>query len=402
MLKLALRNVVRQRGRTLITLAAIVFGVAGLIVSGGFISDLLDQLGEAVIHSQTGHLQIARRGFRDEGARRPERYSIAEPDRLAARLRLLPVVDDAMGRLDFSAVLNNGRTDLAIVGEGIEPDREARLGHSMRLTAGRRLAAADAHGAMIGQGLAHALRLAPGDRATLVTSTGAGAVNTADVEVVGVFQTFSKDYDARAVKVPLVVAQQLLDTQGASTLVVALKRTEDTQRAAEALKAMLKDDYEIATWQELNDFYSKTVTLYERQFGVLQLIILLTVMLSVANSVNMSVSERVAEFGTMRALGNRARTVVGLVVTETLLLGAVGAALGLGVGLLLAAAISAVGIPMPPPPNADLGYLARIRPTAGVLGAAFAIGLVATVAAGTIAGMRAARTPVAIALRSGV
>ncbi|HET9046529.1 MAG TPA: ABC transporter permease, partial [Casimicrobiaceae bacterium] len=292
MLKLALRNLVRQRGRTLITLAAIVFGVAGLIVSGGFISDLLDQLGEAVIHSQTGHLQIARRGFRDEGARRPERYSIAEPDRLTARLRSLPEVDDAMGRLDFSAVLNNGRTDLAIVGEGIEPDREARLGHSMRLTAGRRLTAADAHGAMIGQGLAHALRLAPGDRATLVTSTGAGAVNTADVEVVGVFQTFSKDYDARAIKVPLAVAQQLLDTEGASTLVVALKRTEDTQRAGAALKVMLKDDYEIATWQELNDFHSKTVTLYERQFGVLQLIILLTVMLSVANSVNMSVSER--------------------------------------------------------------------------------------------------------------
>ena len=65
-----------------------------------------------------------------------------------------------------------------------------------------------------------------------------------------------------------------------------------------------------------------------RQFGVLQFIILLMVLLSVANSVNMSLFERQGEFGTMQALGNRRKDVVRLVITESILLGLAGAALG--------------------------------------------------------------------------
>ena len=65
---------------------------------------------------------------------------------------------------------------------------------------------------------------------------------------------------------------------------------------------------EVKTWLELNDFYAKTVKMYDVQFGVLRIIILLMVLLSVVNSVNMSVFERVGEFGTMMALGNRSRT----------------------------------------------------------------------------------------------
>ena len=59
MLKLATRNVLRHKARTGMTLAAIVFGVVGLIFSGGFVQDVYHQLGEAIIHSQSGHLQVS-------------------------------------------------------------------------------------------------------------------------------------------------------------------------------------------------------------------------------------------------------------------------------------------------------------------------------------------------------
>ena len=58
LLKLALRNMLRQKVRSGMTLAAIVFGVTGLILAGGFVQDIFIQLGEAIIHSQTGHIQI--------------------------------------------------------------------------------------------------------------------------------------------------------------------------------------------------------------------------------------------------------------------------------------------------------------------------------------------------------
>lgn len=76
MFKLALRNILRQKSRTAMTLAAIIFGVAGLILSGGFVADVLTQLGEATIHSQLGHVQVFRSGFYEQGARSPEKFMI--------------------------------------------------------------------------------------------------------------------------------------------------------------------------------------------------------------------------------------------------------------------------------------------------------------------------------------
>src|SRR5437773_12019714 len=104
MLTLALRNVFRQRGRTAITLAAIAFGVVGLLLSGGFVRDLFFQLGEAVIHSQSGHFQVAKAGFLAGGTRKPDLYRIQDPERLKARIASLPGVTEVMARVAFSGL----------------------------------------------------------------------------------------------------------------------------------------------------------------------------------------------------------------------------------------------------------------------------------------------------------
>jgi putative ABC transport system permease protein len=157
--------------------------------------------------------------------------------------------------------------------------------------------------------------------------------------------------------------------------------------------------YEVKTWYQINDFYPKTVALFERQFGVLLVIILLMVLLSVANSVNMSTSERVGEFGTMAALGNRRRQIFRLIVAENMFLGLIGAAGGTALGVILAAGISAIGIPMPPPPNSSLGYTAQIRVVPAQLGFAFAVGLIATIGASLLPARRIVKIPVIEALR---
>ena len=400
MLKLALRNIFRHRLRTAMTLASMVFGVVGLIVSGGFIHDVYHQLGEALIHSQSGHLQIARAGFREMGSRSPERYLIEAPEALKATVSRRAEVADVMERVSFSGLVSNGRTDWPIVGEGVEPDKEAALGSLLKITAGRQLAASDANGILIGHGVAKALKLKPGDQLTLLVNTAEGALNNLDFEVIGTFQSFSADFDARAVRIPLAAAHELLGSTGANTLVLSLQRTEDTARVAAALKAELSAGaFEVNTWIELNDFYTNTVALYERQFGVLQLIILILVLLSVANSVNMSVFERVGEFGTMMALGNRRAHVFRLLVVENSLLGAFGGIIGVVLGILVALAVSAIGIPMPPPPNSNVGYIAHIQVVPSVVLMAFLIGSIAAVLASFWPAWRVSHIPVDAALR---
>src|SRR5258706_2238944 len=336
MLKLALRNAFRQKLRTAMTLAAIVLGVIGLILSGGFVQDVYYQLGEALIHSQSGHLQVSRAGFQAHGTRSPEKFLIDRPESVTQLLLKLPQVDDVMARINCSGLISNGRSDWPIIGEGVEPDKESALGTQVRFVEGRQLAKNDQYGIIVGEGIAHSLKLRKGDRVTVLLNTAEGALNSLEFEIVGTFQSFSKDYDARAVRIPLIAAHELLGTKGVNSLVVSLKRTQDTQAVAEALAHQLDSkQFEVKTWQQLNDFYENTVALYDRQFGVLQFIILVMVLLSVANSVNMGVLERVGEFGTMMALGNSSGAVMRLVVTENVLLGLIGATLGLVLGIIL-------------------------------------------------------------------
>jgi len=399
----ALRNLLRQKGRTGMTLASIIFGVIGLILSGGFVEDVFIQLREATIHSRLGHLQIYREGFYAQGSKEPYDYLIEAPEDVEAKIANLPGVIDSMQRLNFFGLLNNTKTDLPIIGEGVEPAKEARLGSFFFIIEGRQLTDDDAYGVLLGEGVAKSLKLKVGSFVTVLANTPDGALNSLEFEVIGVFRTFSKDFDARAVRVTLPAAQELLSVSGVHAVVVSLADTLQTDAIAEAVKAQISGEgYELKTWFELDDFYAKTVDLYKSQLGVLQFIILVVVLLSVANSVSMTAYERVGEFGTLKALGKRSSDIAKLIILENALLGFIGASLGVLLGIALALGISAIGIPMPPPPNSNVGYTAMIRVVPTVVVVSFLIGFVATVLSAVLAARGASRVPVVDALRQNI
>jgi putative ABC transport system permease protein len=402
MLKLALRNIFRQRARTALTLAAIALGVTSLVLSGGFVADILLQLREATIHSQLAHLQIYRQGQFDSGGHRPFDFVIDSPGAVERAVDAVPGVVTRAERLNFTGLISNGRGELPILGEGVEPVAEAKIGSAISMVAGRPLAAGDEFAIVVGEGLANALKLRVGESVNLLLTTRDGAMNTLDFKIAGVFRSLSREYDARAVRVPLRAAQELTAVPGVNAVVVLLADTDLTDAVRTTLAARLPPGFEVKTWQELAAFYNNTAALYERQFGVLQVIILVMVVLSVANSVSMTLHERTAEFGIMRALGRTRRDVFRLAMLETALIGVIGATLGIAVGAILASIISAIGIPMPPPPNSESGFVAAIRIVPAVLAAALALGFLATVVAALLPARRIARIPVVDALRHGV
>ena len=402
MLKLALRNIFRQRGRTALTLGAIAIGVASLVLSGGFIEDILVQLREATIHSQLGHLQVHRRGYFASGGQQPYEFLIEEPQVVERAVADLPGVQAYARRLAFSGLLSNGRGALPILGQGVEPEPEAKIGSAISVLSGHRLGDGDAFGILVGEGLAAAMKLKVGDSVNLVLNTRDGAMNTLDFQVVGVFRSLSKEYDARAVRIPLAAAQSLTGTDYVNAIVLLLSATELADRVAADLEARLPKQLEVKRWYELADFYQNTAALYQRQFGVLQLIILVMLFLSVANSVNMTLHERTLEFGIMRALGRTGRHVFRLAVLEMAIMGAAGALLGVIVGVGIAAGVSHLGIPMPPPPNSESGFTAAVRIVPSVVTMAFILGLVAAGLASLLPARKLARIPVVEALRRAV
>jgi putative ABC transport system permease protein len=400
----ALRNVFRQRARAVANLLAIGLGVAGLIVVGGFVQDIFVQLGEAIIHGQTGHVQVTKQGFQKGGLRSPDKYLIEAPEKLRSQLIGIPGTSTVLSRINFTGTLNNGKRDLGVIGEGIEADLESALtGIYVRYISGRALSDKDKFGMVVGQGVAKSLNLQPGDRIALVVSLSEGAVNTLDFEVLGIFQTFSKDFDARAVRITLPAARELMATEAVHKLVMVLDQTSASGAVADAAKMKLAGGgAEVTLWHDLSDFYSKTIDLYDRQFGVLRLIILMMVLLSVANTINMTLFERTREFGTVMAIGSRPSSIFSQIMMEGFLVGACGALLGMALGVLAAWGISAIGIPMPPPPNANLGYTAYIRVDMQSVLLAGTIGWLATILASILPAHRASKLSIVDALRHGL
>lgn len=381
-------------------LAAIALGVAAVVVAGGFIHDVYIQFGESIIHSQYGHLQISRNGYAAHGTQRPMDYLIEGGAGVINRVHGRAGIETVLSRLRFIGLANAGGGDLPIVGEGVEPKLENRLGTFVQLVDGRLLRADDRYAVVIGDGVAKALHIGPGRQVSLSIVTREGALNSLEFDVVGIFRTYSKDFDQRAVRLPLQAAQELLATGGINEIVVGLSNTAATFETAAVLRAALPNaEYEIKTWRDLADFYGKTVQLFDRQFGFLQVVLLLMIILSVANTINTAVFERLPEFGTMLALGDRRRDVFRLIMLECMLLGLLGSAVGIAVGVAVALAISAVGIPMPPPPNTDVGYTALVRIVPQVLIGAFVVGTVSAVLAGIVPSLKIARFPPVDALR---
>lgn len=404
-LRIAFRNIFRNKVRTTITLAAIAFGGISLILTGGFIRDIFEQLREATIHSQLGHLQVYREGFYEKGTAQPFQYIIPDPQKVRETISATPGVSFVTPRLEFSGLLSSGETTTSFLAQGVDPAMEKRLGTFVVMSEGDYLSASDRYGAILGRGLAASINVKVGDTVTLLTNTRAGSINAIQVKVRGIFYTFYKEYDDRALKIPLETAQELLQHDGIQSLVVVLKRTDDTEAVRKKLAASFaetRQPIEIKSWTELAEFYQKVVDLYSRQFTVIKVIITIVVILSIGNTMSMSIYERTGEIGTVMAIGSRRRSVLQMFLLEGLVLGILGGLAGLLLGILLAQIVSLIGIPMPPAPGSTVPYTARIQVYPGILGFAFGLSIVTSIISSIYPSLKASRLEIVDALRHNV
>lgn len=364
-LKLALLNVLRNGRRSFITLLAIQFGVVSLVLMGGFFASMYEGMRETSIRSQLGHIQIYRQGFNQYGSQEPEQYLI-DPDTLSkinASVEGLAQVELITPRLNFTGLLTDGSKSLAVVVEGINPEKEALLSSAVKITAGEDLFEEDTDGGLIGDGLFSSLNLQIGASLTLMATTADGSFDARDITAIGAIATGTREVDNRFLRINLKHAQQLMYTEGVTRVVVLLNDTEHTDEVMALLKAQFSQqglDLELRSWSELADYYHEVVNLFDGIFMVVQFIVLAIVLLGIVNTMVMAVMERTPEIGTIRAIGGTRGEVMGLFVTEALILGLIGSILGVIFSVLLAHGITAAEIMMPTPPGSSQTYPIRI------------------------------------------
>jgi putative ABC transport system permease protein len=397
---LAVWSVLRQRRRTAFALAAVAFGIAALILAGAFVEWIFWAAREGTIQNGLGHIHAARKGFHDKGTADLNRYLLPADSLLLQALRKSPGVKTVSPRLSFSGLVSHGDTTISFLAEGLDPDSEKKAGNVSIIVKGEDLSSDVPNGVIIGNGLASNLGVTIGDTVVLLANTPGGGINAVEASVRGLFSTVSKAYDDTALRVPLLLANQLLRISGAHRWVIVLTDTAHTPQALQEFSQRFAGSgIEFVPWYELADFYNKTVDLLSRQMGVIKLIIGLIIVLTISNSMMMGVMERTSEIGTAMALGTRERGILLQFVFEGLFLGILGGALGVVLGLGIAEVVSVIGIPMPPPPGQARAYRAGMIVTLPLVETAFVIAVATSVIAALYPAWKASRTNIIDALR---
>ncbi len=370
MLKLALRGLSRNRRRSMMTLLAIAFGFSAIVLFAGYTHNVYDGLSRQSINGEMlGHLTLFKRGMRKEGKLDPERYLLtaSEVEAITKLLKDEPHVEMVAPRLAMSGLVSNGRASTIFIAEGIEPaametlqkdvltEQEKKSG--MFNTLKKQLDPAHPDVVELSEGLLEMLHLNEGGQAAVLVNTLTGQANAADITVGHSFNTGNAGSNDKFAFVSLALAQNLLDAQGrADRLTILLDDKSQTEAMRDRLQAKLKAagfDAEIMTWEELSDFYNQVHGMFDMIFGFIFSIVLTVVVMSVANSMGMTVIERTREIGTLRAIGLKRSGVVKLFTTESMLLTLIGCVTGLLITLVVRWGINAADISYVPPNSAS-------------------------------------------------
>src|SRR5437763_1160590 len=257
LIKLALRNIFRNGRRSAITLIVIVLGAVGLILFGGYKARTFWALRESTIRGRIGHLQIFKQGYSKAESKKPLDYALDDAASIRKDIERDPRVKMTAAQITLMGLISNGDKSETFIATAVEPAKE-RLMDSIRITAGSALPDSESDAVMIGRGLAESMHAKPGDYLTIMTTTTAGSLNAMDVRVAGIFMTGVKEYDERAVKMPIAGAQQLLQTKKIEKLLVFLQNTDDTAAVHSSIAAHVHG-IEIKEWSELAPFYHQVV-----------------------------------------------------------------------------------------------------------------------------------------------
>lgn len=359
--KLALRGLLRNRRRSLVTLLAIALGFSAIALFAGYTHNVYGGLARQSIHDEMiGHLTVSKRGMRTEGKLDPERYLLtqAEVDAISQLLRDEPHVKLVAPRLALSGLLSNGRASTIFIAEGVDPRAMALLQQSEADDAvvpkiKKQLDPARPEVVELSEGLADMLHLASGGQGAMLVNTLSGQANALDVTVGHTFNTGNARSNDKFAFLTLDLTRTLLDAEGrADRLTVLLDDVSQTKMLRDHLLTKLNGAgyaVEIQTWQELSDFYNQVHGMFDMIFGFIASIVLTVVVMSVANSMGMTVVERTREIGTLRAIGLKRSGVVRLFTTESMLLTLIGCLLGLLITLTVRWGINLANISYIPP-----------------------------------------------------
>ncbi len=413
---LALRNLLRNRRRSLATLVAMSIGCAAILLFGGFSGNINYEMHTRIVQ-RGGHLQIQHRDFYLYGSGNPTAYGIEDFNKILAAIKadaeLQKMVVIATPSLQFGGIAGNyvASVSRTVIGNGYvaEDINAMRSWNDFRLRSKAPVSALEGtsqESAVVGIGVARVLQLCdalkidrcpkpdkenkgdgkalPDDIAQLsvqeassMPAAGApngsprrievlvvnsrGAPNVTSLEVIRAEDQGVKELDEISVIMHLAKIQQLVYGKSdpkVTSIILQLRHSSQIPEAVARLKPILasfstKQPLSVLDFRDLNPFFVQTIQMFDTIFGFVFVLIGAIVLFTVSNTMNTAVVERTVEIGTLRAIGLRRSGIRHLFVTEGALLGVSGALLGVVLAFVMSALVNTLEIPWVPPSTVE-------------------------------------------------
>jgi putative ABC transport system permease protein len=333
MFKLALRNLFRNKRRTALTVAAIAFGLSLMIWTVNFQKGGYTTMIRTGISSMAGHVVVQAKGYQEE---KEVTMMVRGASDIATELQA--EFPDAViaSRITMGGLITSTSTSAGAGLSGIQPGAEIQVQDLHEKVVEGEWLGDDDREIVIGKGMADSLDVELGDKVVFMGQNGTDEVQSRMFRVKGIFRTGAAQMDGRMAFVHLSAAQELMDAQDvAHQVTVHLENPEESFEATDRAVALVgREDLDVLNWKEALPELAGMIQMDRASGDFMMVIIGLIVAFGVLNTLLMSVLERTREFGVMLSLGMKPRQVFGLVLTEGLVLGGIGAVVGLGLGLL--------------------------------------------------------------------
>jgi len=343
LLTLALRNIWRNRRRSMLTISAMVVSSSLLILALGVFSGMLRDMLASATEQYHGHIVVAKKGYQEDR----EMFANFAPDEtLLKKLERQPEVVGLSPRLRGFGLVSHGNSTYPAELLGVRPQAEQAVTTlAAHLAAGTYLAADPGNGAVLGRGLAKKLGVAPGDELVFVTQAADGSIGNDLLTVTGIFATGDSRRDNALVLVGLPWLQRVMVLDGrVHELAIAIRDPMQAAQLAAELQRQLPPGLEALDWGELLPEMREAIASFDVSRMIIVVILYFAAGLGILNTFFMSVLERTREFGILMAMGMRPWRIRSLVLLETLAMGVISLLLGLGLGLAMSLYMAHRGI----------------------------------------------------------
>jgi ABC-type lipoprotein release transport system permease subunit len=333
LLRLALKNLTRNRRRTALTMISIIAGIGILIVGEAFISGTEENIFVSAEDGVVGHVMARPEGYPSQGLNAPlDRLLTVTP---AARALLDAQTVAWTGRVLFAPTAVHGAESLRVRAFGYEPGRDEKVFSHERWKIDGRYPNPEADEVTVSPSVARLLLLKPDDTLVLQVRTHHGAINALEVKVAGILTTGNTALDGLGLFAPMALTTRLTGADAPTHLSAKLSRRALAPDFKPRLLAVLQGA-EVSTVQEETAELISLQAVRRKSLDVLVFILLALAGFGMANTFLMAAYERTREVGTLRAMGMTEGAVTGLFLTEGSIVGLVGSVLGAAWGSALA------------------------------------------------------------------